>query len=1647
MKTNTPKRPPSLLARFVYAGERMRTIAFGLVLSLLICMPSVRASAENSGILASSHKNIASVPDKGGKLAADSKPNAKAIAPPVFDYPPTPADSSTICLRRGQLYSATIQAHSPDPNTSVQIVSGTVPLGNPIFSTPLPTPAGNSTSTFMGLFAIGFGPYHVSFTAKDALGQTASTSWDIIVDDPPRFLSNPPANASVYQGYPFTYNIGAFDADMAQGDTLTFIPVTMPAWLSLRKTGPSKAKLTGTPGAGDIGTNQVVIGLKDRFGKCYGTITQSFKIEVAPCNVQIAESPAGGSYCPGTKVVLTASPGNIFSWNTGATTSSITVTAGASTLCTVKATTGNCVATANVTILGVDTIAPVAHCKNTTVVLNANGTATITAAQINNGSTDNCGIKSITASPMTFGCKNIGKNSVTLLVTDANGNHSSCTATVTVIDSIAPVARCKNITVQLDSTGKALITAAQVNNGSSDNCSIKTMTVSPDHFNCDNTGMRNVTLTVTDSSGNSDKCTSVVTILAPKPVAKCKDISVKLDNTGKVTLSGSQVDNGSKAACGIRSLVVNPASFGCANIGRNLVTLTVTDNSGNISTCTSTVTVYDSIRPVAHCKDITVKLGVGGSATITAAQINNGSSDNCGIKSITASPLTFGCRNIGKNSVTLKVIDGSGNSSTCTSTVTVVDSIAPVARCKSIIIQLDSTGHATITAAQIDNGSSDNCHIKTITVSPDHFSCINAGPNTVTLTVTDSSGNSDKCSAVVTILGAKPQAHCKDIAVSLDSSGKVKITPSMINNGSVAACNIRSLTVKPNIFGCDNIGMHQVTLTLTDINGLISTCTSNVKVTDSLKPVARCKDLTVSLGTNGTATITVAQIDNGSTDNCGIKTYSIKPARFDCRNVGKNTVTLMVTDAAGNISSCTSTVTVEDHIAPEARCKPALVKLNANGNASITAADINFGSYDNCGIVSMTATPSTFTCANIGPNRVTLIVKDASGNSDTCSTLVLVVDPIAPEARCKNITVALDSSGKAHITAAQVNNGSSDNCSIVSMHVFPNHFTCSDIGPHRVYLIVVDAGGNVDSCSSIVTVKDTIAPEARCKNITVSLDSTGHVQIKPGMINNASTDNCGIRTITVSPMSFSCDNMGENTVTLVVTDASGNSSKCTSLVSVRDSIKPIAKCKDITVKLDSSGNANIKAGQVNDGSTDNCGIASIGVQPNHFSCSNRGINSVTLTVTDQAGNTSTCTAHVKVIDVLPPVARCKAATAYLDSTGHVRISPAMINNGSSDNCGIKSLVVHPDHFDCTSTGLHAVTLVVTDSTGNVDSCTAQVNIINKNAPVARCQPTTISLLSGISNLTPAMIDNGSNALCGIAKMSVAPASFNCQNLGINQVTLTVTDIQGNTSTCKTHVNVLGVNPNVSVCSKFPFDSTYLSQIWAPDTLHIYLGYGPQKMNLSAVAAGGANFSYSWTGKDLSTHTGANTVFKPTGPGNFTISVNTINEFGCTGSGQIMICVMDVRVPNSGGGLVYVCHNGPKDNDGDDQLNLPMNPYLAALLLKFFPNDHLGMCNQTCGPGVSVLAFKESQLISVSDKMQVLAYPNPFSEGFHLQVQSSATEPVVMHLYSITGQLLQTMNLVNPQEDVILGHDLANGLYLLEVEQGGQKKVVKIRKAE
>jgi hypothetical protein len=165
-----------------------------------------------------------------------------------------------------------------------------------------------------------------------------------------------------------------------------------------------------------------------------------------------------------------------------------------------------------------------------------------------------------------------------------------------------------------------------------------------------------------------------------------------------------------------------------------------------------------------------------------------------------------------------------------------------------------------------------------------------------------------------------------------------------------------------------------------------------VVTVDNTPPTAICQDIIVQLDGSGNATITEDAVNNGSFDSCGTLTFDTDITSFTCADIGANSVVLTVTDEDSNSSNCNATVTVEDNVAPSAVCQNITIQLNAAGNASIVAADIDGGSSDNCGSVTLSASKTAFTCADLGANNVTLTVDDGNGNSDSCTATVTVTD-------------------------------------------------------------------------------------------------------------------------------------------------------------------------------------------------------------------------------------------------------------------------------------------------------------------------------------------------------------------------------------------------------------------------------------------------------------------------------------------------------------------------------------------------------------------------------------------------------------------------------------------------------------------------------
>ena len=269
---------------------------------------------------------------------------------------------------------------------------------------------------------------------------------------------------------------------------------------------------------------------------------------------------------------------------------------------------------------------------------------------------------------------------------------------------------------------------------------------------------------------------------------------------------------------------------------------------------------------------------------------------------------------------------------------------------------------------------------------------------------------------------------------------------------------------------------------------------------------------------------------------------------------------MTATDINGNVDVCQFNVTVEDNEPPMANCvAPFNLPLDADGNASITVGDIDNGSTDNCAIASMSIAPDTFTCADVGPNVVTLTVMDIYGNVSTCTTIVTVQDVTPPVIVCPADVIADTDPGICGAEVFFPDAIAADACGILSVvqtaglpsgSIFP-------VGINTVEFTATDVNGNSSVCSFTITITDNEAPMAVCQDITIQLDEFGDATITPADIDGGSSDNCAIDTITASQTVFDCSDVGANNITLTVTDIYGNVATCIAVVTVKMLLRPL----------------------------------------------------------------------------------------------------------------------------------------------------------------------------------------------------------------------------------------------------------------------------------------------------------------------------------------------------------------------------------------------------------------------------------------------------------------------------------------------------------
>lgn len=369
-----------------------------------------------------------------------------------------------------------------------------------------------------------------------------------------------------------------------------------------------------------------------------------------------------------------------------------------------------------------------------------------------------------------------------------------------------------------------------------------------------------------------------------------------------------------------------------------------------------------------------------------------------------------------------------------------------------------------------------------------------------------------------------------------------------------------------------------------------------------------------------------------------------------------------------------------------------------------------------------------------------------------------------PIALCSDVTLPLTSSGEAILSAIQVNNNSTDNIGITSYALSQTDFNCSDIGSNFVQLTVSDAAGNSSSCNANVLIVDLQSPTIITQNISVFLDEDGQVAISASEIDNGTFDNCELDTIFISQTEFSCVNSGTNVITFTAIDVNGNAHSSDAIVTVIDTLFPIALAQNIDLYLNANGIAQLTASEINNGSYDDCSIALMTISQTTFSCSDLGSNQITFSVKDPFGNLSSTSVMVTVIDTIKPITIGQSITLNLTVANPAVVSASQVNAGSSDNCTFNQ-TVSPSSFN--ATGVYSVVLTSTDISGNSSSGSYTLTVID--------EPVT-----GLADLETIQFTVSPNPSEGLIHVKAAVAA--------NQIDLRLMDISGKLITTKSYFN-------------------------------------------------------------------------------------------------------------------------------------------------------------------------------------------------------------------------------------------------------------------
>lgn len=813
------------------------------------------------------------------------------------------------------------------------------------------------------------------------------------------------------------------------------------------------------------------------------------------------------------------------------------------------------------------------------------------------------------------------------------------------------------------------------------------------------------------------------------------------------------------------------------------------------------VNVEDNVSPILECPDnVAVDLPMGN----TNVQVNDleptALLDNCGpnvnLDYVRTGATTGsgaggadGLYNPGVTTVTYTAADQSGNTSTCSFTVTV--SAAGVLTLLIDTVAADCQGSAGVVAFNlfVDNWddivglqfnvSWDETVLEFDTVgngypglglSPSEFNFITAPNGEISFFANDNSNSWPQLpdsSVLFTIYfnvlnpaGTSPVYYSGFIEAVNGSFNPVPVLtvggffsssvdntpPSVTCPGNIVATTTDTCLatlgiplpqVSDDCSGIDTIvrvpsdsvfgiGTTAIVYTVSDSAGNSATCMLTVTVEDNTPPALVCPPNITETAIDGCVANLLLPLPQAMDDCSGIDTLFRTPDGDNFLS-GTTDVTYTAIDSLGNAGTCTFVVTILDNTVPFFTGCPTNITADATGfSCTAQVAWQPPVPNDACGqsglVITSNFTPdSIFTVGP--PTIVTYIVTDLSGNSGSCSFLVTIRDTAAPIIICPgDITVSPDGSPNCGASVQFDLPTAFDNCDldlVISGDSMPG--AIFPAGTTQVNYDAEDDGGNVASCSFLVTVVDNVAPILTCPADSIMPATQDTCGAFPIWADVTATDDCDASVTPTSafqPGEFF--SVGSTVVTYSATDQSGNTGICSFTITVTEDVPPfITGCpSDIGISLP-PGDCETVASWALPIATDNCLLDTMTSSHAPGDIFPAGTTVVTYTAIDVAGNTTICSFSIIADDDIAPVlSNCppNSPPVTADPCG---VAIFWDPPTASDNCTPDSnLVIFSSHApgDTFFNGTVNVVYVVIDANGNRDSCAFDVTVMTNQQP-------------------------------------------------------------------------------------------------------------------------------------------------------------------------------------------------------------------------------------------------------------------------------------------------------------------------------------------